>query len=79
MRVQCRLRDLRGGRSLRQMEEATREAGHQVSAGILSQIERGVMLPTDAQVPALEQAYGAAATSWYDKWALLAIQSDEAA
>lgn len=79
MRLECRLRDLRGDRSLKAMQEQTRQAGHEVSSGILSQIERGMTLPTDEQAPALEQAYGAPRTSWYDEQALLAIQRDEAA
>lgn len=76
MRLQCTLRLLRGDRSLRDMQAATKTAGHEVSAGILSQIERGVMLPTDAQLAALEHAYGAEAATWYDPRVLLLIQSD---
>lgn len=74
MRVGCALRDLRGRRSLSEM---ARQTG--VSAGILSQIERGRMLPTDAQVPALEAAYGAPAHGWYTRATLLVIQPDEPA
>lgn len=79
MRLTCRLRDYRGDRSLREMAIATEAAGHQVSAGELSRIERGTLLPTDKQTAALEQAYGHPVTAWYDPVALLAIQVDEAA
>lgn len=78
MRLTCRLREYRGDRSLRNMADATNQAGYQVSAGELSRIERGTLLPTDKQIPALEQAYGHPATDWYDPIALLAIQVDEA-
>ena len=76
MRLSCRLRDLRGTRSLRDIELATIAAGHKVSGGVLSQIERGIMLPTDEQLHALEHAYGAPAEQWYSRLALRAIQED---
>lgn len=79
MRLQCKLRELRGERTLRDIEAAAEAAGHKVSPGTLSQIERGLQLPTDAQLAALEQAYGADVATWYEPRALLVIQADEAA
>lgn len=78
MRVQCRLRELRGNRSLREMSAATREAGVEISAGILSLIERGVMLAPDRHVAALEHAYGQPIESWYEPRLLLALEHDPA-
>ncbi len=60
MRLRCRLRDLRGRRTLAQVLASARDADPEVklSRGTLSELERGVRLPTDAQTPALEHAYG---------------------
>jgi transcriptional regulator with XRE-family HTH domain len=60
MHVRTNLRDLRGKRSLRDMEALSG-----VSGGVLSQIERGVLLPFDRQIPSLEAAYGAPLESWF--------------
>lgn len=74
MRLVCHLRVIRGGRPLRVLAVASG-----VDKGSLSRIERGVALPTDAQVPGLQRAYGVAAHHWYEPAALLAIQQDETA
>lgn len=85
MRVACNLREIRermprtdaGKRvSMQDIHERTVEAGHPVAGGILSMIERGIVLPTDDQVPAIEHAYGAPVTDWYDARTLLALQAD---
>jgi transcriptional regulator with XRE-family HTH domain len=78
MRVACKLRTHRGDRSLAVIEAATYAAGHNVSGGILSQIERGRTLPTDEQIPVLEQVYGIAFADWYESpYVLIALQPDE--
>jgi transcriptional regulator with XRE-family HTH domain len=69
VRVHCRLRELReklparpdGSRMA--LSDMAKLSG--VSAGVLSQIERGVMLPPDRQIPAIENAYGAALEDWF--------------
>jgi transcriptional regulator with XRE-family HTH domain len=80
MRVRCHLREIReqlprkpdGGKvSLRDIAE---QSG--VSAGTLSQLERGVMLPLDRQIGPLEIAYGQTIDTWYHPTALLAMQAD---
>jgi transcriptional regulator with XRE-family HTH domain len=63
---------LRGKRSLRQLEA---ESG--ILRGTLSRIENGRLLPDDSQVAALEELYGAEASTWYDSRTLLAIQADD--
>lgn len=72
MRVNCKLRRLRGDRSLRQIAEI---AG--VSAGQLSQIEQGRALPRGRDIARLEAAYGAPVEQWYSRRTLLAITEDE--
>jgi len=47
-----------------------------VSAGILSQIERGVMFPADRQLAGIEQAYGATVDAWYQPRVLLVLEAD---
>ncbi|HVM69554.1 MAG TPA: helix-turn-helix transcriptional regulator [Gaiellaceae bacterium] len=76
MHVRCRLRQLRnlmpGDVSLRDMEERTG-----ISRGTLSQLERGILLPLDRQIDALEHGYGAPIVAWYDPHALLALQTGD--
>lgn len=80
MHVRCHLRTIRERMprkpdgepvSLRDIEKL---AG--VSAGVLSQIERGVMLPPDRQVAQLEDAYGRPIEEWYEPRVLTVLQSD---
>ena len=59
-RVATRLRELRGDRRLRAVAA---ELG--VSPGLLSEIERGVRLPPDEWIGALERVYGAPLEEWY--------------
>lgn len=79
MRVACRLREIRGDRTL-----ATIAAASGVNEGELSKIERGIALPRDAWLPALEGAYGAPRAEWWpaaftgaDGQVLVALESDE--
>lgn len=60
MRLPCLLRVHRGDRKLRDLAD---QAG--INAGDLSRIERGIMLPSDELVPALEDAYGVPWGLWY--------------
>jgi transcriptional regulator with XRE-family HTH domain len=68
MRVRCHLREFRGKRSLRDVAE---QVG--INHGMLSQIERGRVLPRDDQIPALEQVYGEPHERWYPELVLAAI------
>ncbi len=73
MRLACRLRVIRGERSLRELAAVSG-----INRGTLSRIERGRQLPADKQVGALEELYGAPAHEWYaHPAALLAIQTDD--
>jgi transcriptional regulator with XRE-family HTH domain len=67
--VPCNLREIRGKRVLRHVAE---EAG--INPGVLSQIERGRMLPRDSQLEQLEAVYGAPVEAWYPPRVLLAIE-----
>ena len=60
MIVECRLRDYRGDRTLRALEQLTG-----INKGLLSMIEAGRLLPRDRDIAALEQAYGHARSEWY--------------
>jgi transcriptional regulator with XRE-family HTH domain len=71
VRIPCFLRDIRGDRSLREIEDI---AG--VSRGTLSRIENGRELPLDKHVPLLEQAYGAPASEFWPPAVLLLIERD---
>lgn len=74
MRLRCRLRELRGNRSLRDVEEATK-----VNRGDLSRIELGRQVPTDEQMEALEPVYGPM-TGWWDwRGPLVVMEMDEPA
>jgi transcriptional regulator with XRE-family HTH domain len=55
---------------------ATSKPSRSVSAGVLSQIERGVMIPPDRQISQLEAAYGAPIETWYDPRTLVVLQAD---
>lgn len=61
MNVACRLRDLRGRVSLKEMERLTG-----INRGALSRYERGREFPPDREIATLEQAYGAPQADWYD-------------
>ena len=74
MTLACRLRALRGERSLRQVAE---QAG--VNRGLLSEIERGLRLPPDAWIPRLERAYGVPVEQWYDRRTLLVLHLEDRA
>jgi transcriptional regulator with XRE-family HTH domain len=72
VRLRCFIHEGRGDRSLRQIAALTG-----VSAGELSLIERGRLLPTDDQVEAIERVYGIERIDWYHDWGKLAIEADE--
>lgn len=76
MRIACHLRTIRGDRTMKQIATAAEANGANVSQAVLSQVERGLMLPADPLVPALEAAYGAPITDWYDSRTLLALVPD---
>lgn len=72
MRVRCVLREIRGRRSVRELETLSG-----INRGTLSQIERGRLLPLDEHIPALERAYGKPAHTWYPDHVLLQLQHDD--
>lgn len=76
MRVRCKLRELRGRRSISEMARACAEHGLKISSGSLSLLERGLMLPPDRQIEALQNAYGAPITDWYMPGLLLELEHD---
>ena len=69
MRVRCRLRELRGRRSIRDMAEATG-----VQPAYLSLLEQGRLLPSDSWRVALEQAYGAPLARWYEGHVFVSLE-----
>ena len=71
MRLACYLREYRGHR---RSIDISRETG--VHTARLSQIERGLMLPFDHEIEALEKAYGVPVEEWYPKRTLLCLESD---
>lgn len=81
MHLVCHLRTIR--ERMPRKEDGTpvslRDIEHRagVSPGVLSQIERGVMLPADRQLAALEAAYGAPLHDWYSPRVLVVLQEDE--
>jgi transcriptional regulator with XRE-family HTH domain len=72
MRLRCRPKEIRGSRSIKEME---RVSG--VSRATLSQIENGRMLPPDRHLAAIETAYGVPAEEWYEPRVLLVIQAED--
>ena len=71
MKLSCRLREIRGRRSLRDLADA---AG--INRGTLSMIETGRALPKDEWLEAIERVYGAPPEEWYPPRTLLAIGWD---
>lgn len=74
LRLRCKLRKIRGERSLAEVADA---AG--INRANLSLIELGRMIPKDGLIPALEQAYGVEFEGWYSRRTLAVIEEDEAA
>ncbi len=72
MKLHCKLRDLRGDRSLRHVAET---AG--ISSGVLSQIEQGRALPRDRDLERLEAVYGAPVEQWYSPRTLVAMREED--
>ena len=67
------LRRHRGDRTLAEIGRAC-----DVSAGLLSMLERGRWLPDDEQAQRIAAAYGAPVHEWFvDRAALLALAPDE--
>ena len=69
MRLNCRLRDARGTRPLREIAEASG-----VQQAYLSQIELGRLLPKDDWLPGLVRAYGLDVDEWYPALESLALE-----
>lgn len=66
MILDCRLRELREAQKLSLADvKAALPERVKLSRGDLSRVERGMMLPPEKWVPALEAAYGAPSSSWY--------------
>jgi transcriptional regulator with XRE-family HTH domain len=80
MHVRCKLRTIRERMPRKPNGEPVSltdiEARSGVSRGVLSQIERGVMIPPDRQIDQLEQAYGAPIEDWYEPRTLTVLQAD---
>ena len=72
MKARCYLRTIRGRRSLAQLAAL---AG--INKGTLSMIERGRMLPKDAWIEAMENAYGVPFEEWYPALTVRALELDE--
>jgi transcriptional regulator with XRE-family HTH domain len=72
VKLRCTLRAVRGERTLVQLAERSG-----VSVPILSQIERGRMLPLDKDIGPLEEAYGLPLAEWYESDRALAVAGDE--
>lgn len=69
MRARCHLREFRerqdvGIRTL--AKRVTLKSGKPMNHGVLSQIERGQLLPPDELISQLEELYGHPMTEWYD-------------
>ena len=67
LRIQCRLRSLRGETRLLAMAEVTG-----IAAPILSQLERGERLPRPRDLEGLERGYGPPET-----WYVVKLEADE--
>lgn len=63
MRLPNRLPQLRGERTITDIANATG-----IARPYLSQIERGLLMPRDEWLPALENAYGESVATWYETW-----------
>jgi transcriptional regulator with XRE-family HTH domain len=79
MHVRCHLREFRA--ALRNddgtkvsIEQLARRCG--VSGGNLSMLERGMSLPLDRHLEALETAYGQTIDAWYDPRLLPWLERD---
>lgn len=72
MRLRCHLRQLRDGVSIREMADRTG-----IDKGYLSRYERGMEIPRDHHVQALESAYGAPARDWYAPHVWLELHRDQ--
>lgn len=71
MRVVCHLREIRGDRPIRELEEITG-----ISRGYLSLYECGRAFPPDDQRAQIEDAYGAPVARWYPPEVLFLLQLD---
>lgn len=71
MRVRCRLKELRGTRSLRSMEAETG-----ISRGYLSRYENGKEIVRDHHLAAIERCYGAPLSRLYPPHVLVELYPD---
>lgn len=74
MHLRCSFREIRRFER-KGLEEMAKAAG--IHRATLSLIERGRLMPLDAQIPGLEKAYGRPITLLYSGLALLASQEDD--
>lgn len=75
MIVRCRLREIRGERTLTDIVAAI-PADAKIGKPQLSLIEQGRLLPRDRWLPLLEAAYGAPRADWYPVDVLIVLQAD---
>lgn len=71
MHVPCHLREIRGRRTIDEIEKASG-----VHRGTLSLLERGRLFPTEKHVEVLERAYGKPWHQWYPSFVVAVISRD---
>ncbi|MDQ5821309.1 MAG: helix-turn-helix transcriptional regulator [Actinomycetota bacterium] len=68
MHLRCRLRALRADRPVKEIAAASK-----INRAVISQLERGVLVPLEKWIPGLERAYGRPVEDWYPRDVLLAV------
>jgi transcriptional regulator with XRE-family HTH domain len=71
VKLRCTLRDVRGERTLREIATVSG-----VAVPVLSQLERGRILPRDRDIEPLERAYGVPFEAWFSPRTLTAMEED---
>lgn len=72
MRLPCNLREIRGKRPMIEIARAAK-----VAEAELSKIERGLALPRDEWMDALEEAYGAPRHEWWPPAVLVVLEAED--
>jgi transcriptional regulator with XRE-family HTH domain len=72
LKLRCKLRSVRGERTLREIATASG-----VAIPTLSQLERGRLLPRDREIEPLERAYGVPFEAWFSPRTLTAMEEDD--